>query len=134
MGRKRRKDKHLPERMYLRSGSYYLAEYGSNKWINLGRDYVKAMGEYARLRGPDGPLNTIADVIDRYLQEVAPTKAERTYKDNVNESRYLRAAFGKLRPEDIKPKTIYAYLDQRGRASLFVVPKRSVSQDARTRA
>ena len=117
MGRKRRADKHLPQRMYLRSGTYYLVEYGTNRWVNLGRDYVKAMGQYARLVGPSGPLSTMGDVIDRYLRENAPTKAARTYKDNVREARYLRAGFGKLRPEDINAKAVYAYLDQRGRSS-----------------
>ena len=77
MGRRRRTDKHLPERMYLRSGTYYLAEYGTNKWINLGRNYIKVMGQYARLRGPSGDLSTMANVIDRYLAEVAPLKARR---------------------------------------------------------
>ena len=117
MGRKRRTDKHLPQRMYLRSGTYYFVEYGTNKWMNLGRDYVKAMAEYARLRGPQGPLVAMSDVIDRYIEEVAPTKATRTYNDNVKEARYLRAGFGKLRPTEIRPKTIYAYMDARGRSS-----------------
>ena len=117
MGRNRRHDRHLPERMYLRSGTYYFVHYGSNKWVNLGRDYVKAMAHYAGIRGPMGPLITMADVIDRYVGEVAPTKAKRTYKDNLKEARYLRAAFGRLRPEDVRPKTIYAYIDERGRKS-----------------
>jgi hypothetical protein len=43
--------------MYLRSGSYYFVEYGTNAWINLGRDYVKAMAEYARIRGPGDPVS-----------------------------------------------------------------------------
>jgi integrase len=103
--------------MYLRSGTYYFAEYGTNRWVNLGRGYVKAMAEYARLRGPDGPLITVSDLITRYLKEIAPAKAERTYRDNLKESKYLRAAFGEARPEEIKPRAIYAYLDARGRTS-----------------
>ncbi len=117
MGRTRRSHRDLPERMYLRSGTYYFVEYVSNKWINLGRNYVKAMAEYARLRGPNGPLSTMDDLIDRYMIEVAPQKAENTYKGNLREAKYLKAAFGKVRPSDIKPKSIYAYLDERGRSS-----------------
>lgn len=117
MGRKRRTNKHLPERMYHNKGAYYFVEYGTNKWINLGKEYIKAMAEYARLRGPTGQLTTMADVIDRYLMEVAPTKAERTYKDNLTEAKYLRAGLGRLRPEEIRPKTIYLYIDERGRKS-----------------
>ena len=65
MGRKRRTDKHLPQRMYLRSGTFYFVEYDTNRWVNLGRDYIKAMGEYARLRGPSGPISTMNDLITR---------------------------------------------------------------------
>src|SRR5262245_11129794 len=117
MGRRRRKDKHLPERMYLRSGGYYFVEYGSGKWVSLGRDYVRAMAEYARLRGPAGPMSTMGDVIDRYMVEVAPEKATDTYKGNVLEAKHLKSAFGKMRPSDITGQSIYAYLDERGRTS-----------------
>lgn len=103
--------------MYLRSGTYYFVEYGSNKWANLGRDYVEALARYALLRGPQGPLMTMSDLIDRYIEEVAPTKAERTYRDNVKEARYIRAGLGKLSPLEIRPKTIYAYMDARGKTS-----------------
>ncbi len=117
MGRKRRKDRHLPERMYLRSGSYYFVEYGSNTWTNLGRDYVKAMAEYARIRGPKGSMQTMNDVFDRYLAEVAPLKARSTYLGNLAGAKYLRAAFGRLRPSSMSGQEVYAYLDERGRAS-----------------
>jgi len=117
MGRKRKTDKYLPERMYQRSGSFYFVEYGTNKWVNLGRDYVKAMGEYARLRGPEGPISTMNDLIDRYLQEVAPTKALKTYQSNLKEAKFLKAALGEKRPKEIKSITIYQYMDHRGKSS-----------------
>ena len=117
MGRKRRKDRHLPERMYLRSGGYYFVEYGSNSWTNLGRDYVKAMAEYARIRDSNRPLSTMSDVIDRYVAEVAPLKAESTYKGNLIEAKYLRAAFGKMEPSRISGQNVYAYLDERAKTS-----------------
>jgi hypothetical protein len=60
---------------------------------------------------------TVSGLITRYLNEIAPTKAERTYRDNLKESKYLRAAFGEARPEEIKPRAIYAYLDAQGRTS-----------------
>lgn len=116
MGRKRTKDKHLPERMYLRAGTYYFVDH-VGAWHNLGRDYVKAMGTYAQQRGPDGPCKTFATLLDRYLNEVATQKAPRSYKDNVRQARYLRAAFGECRPDDIRQRAIYAYMDARGRHS-----------------
>lgn len=117
MGRRRQKDKHLPERMYLRSGTYYFAEYGTNKWINLGRDYVKAMATYAVQTAEDVPCLTMSDLMKRYLREVAPKKAERTYRDNVKQARYLRAYFGDMRLQDITQPHIYRYRDERGKSS-----------------
>ena len=103
--------------MYLRSGTYYFVEYGTNKWINLGRDYVKAMSTYAELVTEDCPCLTMGDLTDRYLREVAPTKAPRTYRDNVRQARYLRACFGHMRLTDITQPHIYKYLDERGKGS-----------------
>ena len=72
MGRKRRRDKHLPQRMYLRSGTYYLVQYGSEQWINLGRDYVEAMRSYGEIQGGHRTVKSMGDVIDRYMIDVAP--------------------------------------------------------------
>ena len=117
MGRRRKTDKYLPERMYQRSGTFYLVEYGTNKWVNLGRDYVKAMAQYARLRGPEGSITTMNHLLDRYLREVAPTKALRSYESNLKEAKYLRAALGEMRPGEIKSITVYQYMDHRGKSS-----------------
>jgi len=118
MGRNRRTNKHLPERMILNKGrTYYFIEYGTNKWINLGRDYVEAMALYASIRGPGGSLDTMSDLIDRYMLEIAPTKAKRTYKDNLTEAKNLKAVFGDLVPTDVTKTDIYGYKNERGRTS-----------------
>jgi hypothetical protein len=44
---------------------------------------------------------TMAQIMDRYLLEVAPGKSKRTYLDNVTEIGNLRAAFGEMLPEDM---------------------------------
>ena len=68
---------------------------GTGKWINLGRDYGKALAEYGRLVAGSNPRSpTMADLIDRYMREVAPTKAAATYRDNIRQSKLLRAFFG----------------------------------------
>ncbi len=112
MGRKRRTDKHLPERMYLKSGSYYFVDY-SNKWHNLGRVYIDALSEYGRHRDPDKHCRTIGDLLDRYLLEEAPKKAETTYKSYVIFSTRIRAAFGHIAVDQIKPIMVRQYLDAR---------------------
>lgn len=104
--------------MYPRSGTYYFVEYVTNKWINLGRDYVAAMTKYASLTADDAPSFTVSDLIDRYLREVAPTKAPRTYRDNVKEARYLRRVFGHMFLTDVTKQHIYKYLDERGKQAL----------------
>jgi len=91
MGRKRKTDRHLPERMYLKSGSYYFVDY-LNKWHNLGRHYVKALAQYGQFTDPDKPCRTVSDLLDRYLVEVAPLKAENSYKANISGAKYIRAA------------------------------------------
>ncbi len=115
MGRPRKYNKQLPERMYPRSGTYYFVEYVTNKWINLGRDYVAAMTKYASLTADDATSFTVSDLIDRYLREVAPTKAPRTYRDNIKEARYLRRVFGDMFLTDVTKQHIYKYLDERGK-------------------
>ena len=114
MGKKRKTNKHLPERMYLKSGSYYFVDY-LNKWHNLGKDNLKAYYKYAKIRGPQGPITTMADLIDRYITEISPGKAESTYKWEVRLSKALRAGFGKLQPDEITPRTIYQYRDYRAK-------------------
>ncbi len=104
MGRRRKSHKHLPERVYLRSGSYYFVDY-SGKWHN------------GQLADYDSQVTTMAGLIDRYLREVSPTKAQSTYKDHIKQAKYLRAAFGNLRPIQIKAQGVYAYLDARGKRS-----------------
>jgi hypothetical protein len=103
--------------MHLRSGSYYYIEPIFEKWIILGRHYVRAMTKYAKLTATDEPSSTISELGDRYLREVAPKKAPRTYKDNLSQMRLLRAFFGSMRIEDVTTQHIYQYMNERGKSS-----------------
>ncbi|MEM7468219.1 MAG: tyrosine-type recombinase/integrase [Pseudomonadota bacterium] len=115
MGRNRKKDKHLPKNVYMRSGGYYFVDY-EGKWHNLGRNFALAMQKYGLLADARH-CETMSEVIDRYLREIAPLKAESTYKDNIKQSKYLRAAFGRMRPVQVTPKMVYQYMDERGKNS-----------------
>ncbi len=112
MGRKRKHGKDLPGRMYTSHGAYYLVDRNS-KWHHLGRDYAKAMAKYGELTENPVPMFTMNGLMDRYMKEVAPKKALRTYKNNLNEIRKLRKVFGRMRPRDVTPQDIYAYMDAR---------------------
>ncbi len=112
MGRKRRKDKHLPQRMYMRRGAYYFVN-RDGRWIPLGRDYAMAMAEYGRISGPNSPCITMRDVIDRYRILVLPHKAESSqYRENTQLTR-LASVFGALRPDEISAQHVYKYMDAR---------------------
>jgi len=114
MGKKRMKHLNLPQRMYLKHGSYYYVSL-DNKWINLGRDLSIAKIEWAKLDGSNPPQKGMAALINRYMTEVAPLKAPRTYKDNLIEVENLKKVFGKMSPKDIRPHHIGSYLDLRGK-------------------
>jgi hypothetical protein len=81
----------------------------------IGREPVEVFRKYAELVTEDGPCQTMSDLTDRYLREVAPKKAPRTYKDNVRQARFLRAYFGSMKLADNTQPHIYRYRDERGK-------------------
>lgn len=117
MGRRRKSRKDLPERVYHRHGAFYFVDAGG-KWHRLGKNLADAMIRYAELNSsPHSALVTLGHVMDRYQAEVIPSKAPRTQKNYISDMRPLRASFGRMRPDDLTPQDIYAYMDQRPRVS-----------------
>lgn len=114
MGRRRTQNLHLPQRMYCKHGSYFYVTL-DNRWINLGRDFNVAKIEWAKLDGSSPPPKGMAALIERYMAEVAPLKAPRTYRDNLIEVENLKKVFGKMNPKDVRPHHIGSYLDLRGK-------------------
>lgn len=111
MGRRRKHRKDLPERVYHRHGAFYFVD-STGKWHNLGKEFSAAMVAYASLNAT-GTLSTLGQVMDRYQREILPRKAARTQKGYLRDLRPLRAVFGRVRPDDVTPPDIYAYMDQR---------------------
>lgn len=113
MGRRRTRDRHLPERLYLERGTYWFRPKGA-KPINFGRDYGPALTKYAETIGGDWVGRTLGDVIDRYRREVLPMKrSPATQKDQGRQLDRLKAVFGYMLPDVITTKHCYLYLDQR---------------------
>lgn len=115
-GRKRKHDTHLPKRVYLRRGSYYFVDY-LGKWHRLGitlAEMYRSLADFVEA----APINTMADLFDRYKIEVIPTKAPRTQKDNLREITLLRAFFGEMLPRNLQPRHGYAYYNERKTTSL----------------
>ena len=78
MGRRRKTDKHLPQRVYHRGKTYYFVDH-TGKWHALGHtvaEMYRACGEMLEER----PLVTMGDLFDRYLIEVVPGKSARTQR------------------------------------------------------
>lgn len=117
MGRPRTVNKDLPRGMTLKDGRYYhVTTTAPRKWTPLGPDRSKALVEWAKLEGtePDPSCKTFNSIAMRYELEVIPTKARRTQQDNLKELERLRAVFGRVLIDGIKPHHVRAYLDKRG--------------------
>lgn len=111
--RMRKKDKHLPPRVYIKHGAYWLV--CPDKWIRLGSTYPEAMTQWAKLTSANARIATMGKLLDRYLLEVSPQKAPATYRSEQFAIAKLRATFGGMPPEDVTAVHIYSYLDMRGK-------------------
>lgn len=127
MGRKRKKDKHLPPRVYWRHGAFWYVEpSGKNaetgkpqkKLTRLGKTEFEALGNYGRLICVGRTINTMSDVFDRYYLEVSSQKAPNTYRKDFHNLKNLRKVFGRVSPPVIKPIHIYRYMDERAKKSV----------------
>lgn len=103
----------LPPRVYYKHGAYYLVT-PARKWIMLGKTKREMFTKYYELIERPTKIYTMNDLFDRYMKEVSPLKAPRTYRDNQTEVARLRAVFGDVNPETITPVHVYQYLDTRG--------------------
>jgi integrase len=113
MGRRRTRDPHLPERLYLERGTYWFRPKGA-KPINCGREYGPAITKYAALINAQWSGRTIGNVIDRYRIEVLPLKrSEATRKDQARQLDRLKLVFGDMLPDGLTTQHCYKYLDAR---------------------
>jgi hypothetical protein len=60
-----------------------------------------------------GVDTTVGELLDRYLLEVVPSKAERAQKDNRQEIRFLRAFFGSMELPAVSTATVAEYIAAR---------------------
>lgn len=110
MGRRRKHDKGLPSRVYLRRGAYYYVRPSDQKWLPLGKTEPEMLRALAAVK--DVGANALADLFDRYELEILPTKAPKTRKDQTHQLKRLRLAFADFAtPDAIEPRDIAAYLD-----------------------
>ena len=84
---------------------YHVTSTPPRKWTPLGKNRARALLEWARIEGtePDPAVRTFEVIAQRYERDVMPTKAARTQRDNLIELDKLRAVFGRMLIEAIKP-------------------------------
>lgn len=115
MGRIRKRDTHLPKRVYLRHGAYYFVDH-LGTWHRLGRtpsEMYRGLADF--IEGT--PVRSMNDVFGRYEIEVIPAKAPRTQRDNRAEMKLLREVFGAMNPRQFLPRHGYAYYNERTKKS-----------------
>jgi integrase len=116
VGRKRKDGSQgLPQRVYLRSGTFYYA-HRSGKWENLGKDLAAARKRAEHYNDPTGTYGTMGWFLDQFIidceQRVAAKNlSARTLKDYRDALPYLKAFFGQMLPTDIGPHHVTEYLD-----------------------
>ncbi len=102
MGRKRKKDTHLPPCVYPRHGAYHLVRKG--KWTRLGSDLKSALAKYAsEFEQRSGSLSTL---IDTALKTMQPKLSEGTWKQYQMAARKLKHMFAEFSPEQIRPRDV----------------------------
>lgn len=121
MARKRKpENRGLPSRWTLQHGAYYYqvppgneAQWDGKKMFRLGKTLPDAYKAWASRLEKQVDVRTIADLLDRYALEVVPTKAVSTHEQQGIWIRQLRGVFGNLPVANMKPRLVYAYVDQR---------------------
>lgn len=118
MSKKRKSDRHLPPNVYIKHNAYYFVERIPKKkpiwhWLAQVPHVGEAMAAWTKIINPTRRIHTMNQLFDRYMVEVAPTKAPATYKANILQVASLRIWFGSMQPDEITPVDIYKYIDTR---------------------
>lgn len=108
VGRKRKHDKNLPQRVYHRRGAYYFVD-PAGKWHPLGKEFSAAMVAWAAKCPDRKSEGTIEHLIARFEVDELPTKAKATQEGRRQEFKRIRKAFGAMLPEEIEPHHVWNY-------------------------
>ncbi len=113
-------NKGLPARWRLFHGAYYYQVppgletlWDGKMTFRLGKTLPEAYKVWAARLGQIDQAKSIGQLLDRYSLEVVPTKAITTQATNAIFIKKLRAVFGDMPLDSIKPQTIYQYADRR---------------------
>lgn len=110
MGRRRKKNKHLPPRVYERRGKLYYVHPETEEWIPL-KDGLRTWAQLVQASEP--PL-TLTALWARYDLEVLSKLAPKTRRNRIQEWSVLEPTFGHVAPEDVEPHHAWRYWRERG--------------------
>lgn len=118
MGRRRRKDLDLPQRM-RRVGAAFYYDTGAKprKWIALGSDKAKALTRWAELRGADSSGRSVGTLIDKYLAQSSEL-SDNTLRNYRNLAAIVRKFFGTAPVDQVRSGHIQEFHDRHPRKML----------------
>jgi integrase len=124
VGRPRKHNRHLPARVYLSHGQYFFVDC-QNVWHPLGRNLGDMYRNYAEYVD-EKKIRTMHDLFEKYRLQEVPKKSE---KWQVEQARYLKrldAVFGKMKPETVRPRHVYAYRHKREQSGHLTTANREL--------
>lgn len=110
MGRTRKKNRHLPPRVYERRGKLYYVMPGTEEWLPLP-DGLKT---WARIVEASDAAETMSALWAKYQLEELHKKAAKTQRNRKQEWSMLEPIFGSMHPRDIEPHHPWTYWKKRG--------------------
>lgn len=126
MGRKRKDDSQgLPERVYLRRGTFFYVHRDTGRWENLGKDLAAARKRADHYNDASGTFGTMAWYLDAFIADcrqrvAAKTLSARTLDDYIAALGPLKAFFGHMLPTEVLPTHVAEYLEIGARAGRSV--------------
>lgn len=118
MGRHRKSNKHLPQRVYVHYGSYrYVPKHGKPIRLAGVDDYSGMLRALADILGDTPPISSFSDLLDRYELEVLPNKSKSTQNDQIRQLVNLRKAFGHMQPGQLKQPHALQYRAKRAKSA-----------------
>lgn len=102
MGRRRKHDKGLPQRLYCRRGAYYYV-HRDGRWEPLGRDRDRALARYQALHAPRGGMPAL---MQRVLAAHRPQIADATYTQYRIAAAKLSKILAEFAPDQVTPRDV----------------------------
>lgn len=134
MGRRRKKNRELPGRVYLENGRYWykpkrpkVLPTGWKHRISLGSTEAEMYAELPKHLKSTKALHAMNDVFDRFMAEILPALAPRTQSDYRGYIGTLRPSFGNAPPEQVGAPDIFDFRAALAKQSGNVQANRHVS-------